>query len=509
MLRIYVYFRKKEINKNMDDNISELYEKFLLIESHSTLFQLAINNIRIWQYIRYSFADKLLQEISGADYLRDNGGYLNRPEKQKGIQEFFRRQQFLLRRKDLLVINHPRRVKRGRYYECYVTETLLKNINNSYYVFESPYKGNHIGPAKTKNLKYRDITVLERVFDINKTINRSEISNATKYIIETFEKGFDIKLSNRFKSQISSMVSSTYHTVFYSIIYAKIILFLIRPKAILLTIYYDVMNQALIEVAKKKNIPVIELQHGRIGKAHIAYNYPENVQVETFPDYLFVYGEYEKSIPRYPIPKQNIYAVGYPDLEERAKYYKKKKKKNSKKIVTFMSSPIDGHIVADMAIKLHELNKDIIVVYKLHPSEYSCWKKNYPNLIKSGIKIVETNEHDIYYYLGHSDVVVGISSTTLYEALMFNTKIVVLKYQEYDICEPLYKNGCAALVSSVEEINDIIYVKENITNSKVANFYFEMDAISKMKKALNECKGKKKNDISNFTFFSKSTIKYR
>lgn len=230
----------------MDDNISELFEKFLLIESHSTLFQLAINNIRIWQYIRYSFADKLLQEISGADYLRDNGGYLNRPEKQKGIQEFFRRQQFLLRRKDLLVINHPRRVKRGRYYECYVTETLLKNINNSYYVFESPYKGNHIGPAKTKNLKYRDITVLERVFDINKTINRSEISNATKYIIETFEKGFDIKLSNRFKSQISSMVSSTYHTVFYSIIYAKIILFLIRPKAILLTIYYDVMNQALI-----------------------------------------------------------------------------------------------------------------------------------------------------------------------------------------------------------------------------------------------------------------------
>lgn len=54
MLRIYVYFRKKEINKNMDDNISELFEKFLLIESHSTLFQLAINNIRIWQYIRYS-----------------------------------------------------------------------------------------------------------------------------------------------------------------------------------------------------------------------------------------------------------------------------------------------------------------------------------------------------------------------------------------------------------------------------------------------------------------------
>lgn len=476
----------------MDNSITELFEKFLEIESKSNLYNLMIDDIKIWQYVRFSFCDRLLQKLSGIDYLRDNGGKQKVECDRKGIVEFLRKQQFLLTKKDLLVINHSRRVKRGKYYRCFVTETLLDNIDYSYYVFESPYKGNHIGPAKTKNLKYRDITVLEKWVHGIQKLKTNEISYAVNSIISTFEDGYNIQFDNKFKRDIYDIVNRTVSLVYYGRIYAKIILSLIRPKAVIVTVYYDVINQALIEVAKKKNIPVIELQHGRIGKSHIAYNYPKCNELETFPNYMFVYGEYEKNVPRYPISQSNIYAVGYPDLEERANYYKKKEKKTKKKIVTFMSSPIDGQIVADTAVKLQHMNNNIKVVYKLHPSEYSCWKKNYPNLLNSGIKIVETNEHDIYYYLGHSDVVVGISSTTLYEALLFNTKIVVLKYQEYDKCEPLYENGYATLVSNVEEINNIVSSSTNMSKDKKSNFYFETDSINKMKRALNKCIGKKK-----------------
>ena len=70
----------------MEKSISDLFEKFLEIEAQSSLYNLIIGNIKIWQYVRFNICDKLLQELSGADYLRDNGGYLNHPKKQKGIQ---------------------------------------------------------------------------------------------------------------------------------------------------------------------------------------------------------------------------------------------------------------------------------------------------------------------------------------------------------------------------------------------------------------------------------------
>ena len=61
-------------------------------------------------------------------------------------------------------------------------------------------------------------------------------------------------------------------------------------------------------------------------------------------------------------------------------------------------------------------------------------------------------EHIIHESLGMADWVIGNYSTVLYEAQMFDVKVVVLKYGLYTIVEELYQLGCALLVDSPEQL---------------------------------------------------------
>ncbi|MDE7476355.1 MAG: hypothetical protein K2M91_00140, partial [Lachnospiraceae bacterium] len=235
------------------------------------------------------------------------------------------------------------------------------------------------------------------------------------------------------------------------------------------------------------NIPTIELEHGRIGDTHAAYNFKRKRNLETFSDYLFVYGEYERSKPRYPIDKSNVFAVGYPELERKANIYKKRnKKKRNYKVVTFISSPVDGRVISRYAIELSKRikGKDIKIVYKLHPSEYSDREKFYPGLEESGIHIVKKNEHDIYYYISRSDYIVGISSTALFEAMQFETEIIVIKELDYMKSEVVFNCGRAMLASDFEDMCKMIENNVKHESCEDSN-YFTSNALFNMKQVLN------------------------
>ena len=94
------------------------------------------------------------------------------------------------------------------------------------------------------------------------------------------------------------------------------------------------------------------------------------------------------------------------------------------------------------------------MIYKLHPSEYGEWKRWYPELINSELEIISDNMHDIYYYIGNSDYVVGISSTVLFEAVEFDVGIMIIKERDYRKAEILYQNGFASLITSESELEE-------------------------------------------------------
>lgn len=477
--------------KNMENTTVYLFEKFLEIEDKNNLFDYQIGNIKIWQYIRYTVCAQLLEEISGirttsmSDYLLESD--------KMGLLMKLKRNQFLIHKKDFLIIAHPRRVKEDNKYRCFVTEEFVSCLRKSYYVFEEPFCGKHFEPAATKNLKYIDLRyIMSHRYKIYKEKNDlKEIRLLVNYICELFIDGFEIDLNKDFRKKLVDIIREYMVIMCSQRIYVKLILGIIRPKAIFVTVSYNLFNQVLISVAKQMRIPTIELQHGRLGETHCAYNFRSCHQLESFPDYVFVYGEYERQKVRFPINKEHIFAVGYPELEKKARFYNSIDREQKCLTIVFAAGSMENEIMSKYAIEIGKqlIKNDVRVIYKLHPSEYQNWETKYPQLKQEFIQVIDNNDHSIYYYLGQADYVIGISSTALFEAMMFKTQILVIREMDYKKSEAIYINKCAELISSIDEIVDIIKNRKQVRQRYNCDFYFKKHAIRNMNEAMKEILG--------------------
>lgn len=458
-------------------------EKLLEVESKSGLFDLKVNDVYLWQYVRFSCLVKILEEITGVETVCREGRITKSGQEVQNPKEWLQRQQFLARKKDILVLNHPRRVKEGNYFKCFVTDEILKNLDYSYYVYEREYNGLHYKPAKTKYLKYININIIREIFKYDEEKNKKQLSAFAKRIIYEFERNCQMEMSKNLKQYIFSSIFSTYENLFYYKIWAKIILKLVRPKLLMVTVGYHAFIQTMVAEAKKRHIPTVELQHARIGDTHLAYNYIYRGKLESFADYMFVYGNYDKSCPRFPIEEDHVIAVGYPELEKKANYYSRHKKNNKRKVITFLSAPSPENVILKYALELRKNQKlkDYRIIYKLHPCEYNDWKTWYPELENSGLEVISNNLHDIYYYLGHSDYVAGISSTVLFEAIEFNTQIFVIKDGDYRKAEYLYQNDYACLVESSDRLVEAIVNPVEKRQVVRENEYFKMNGMQNIR----------------------------
>lgn len=455
-------------------------EKLLRIEAESGIFELEVNGIRLWQYVRWYCLVNILNDITGIAEFVPVNRIIIKENMKMSFKERLSRQQFLLRKKDLIVMNHPRRVKEGNYYRCFVTETLLENLDCSYYVFENDYRGRHFRPTKTKNLKYVEMDHIRKAFEVKNRDTDHKLRLFYEKIIQAFEENDEIALSSFVKKRMLNYIVGGYYEIYWRTIWAKIVFFLVRPKALIVTSPYSPDAGAIIVEAKKQNIKTIEMQHG-IYQGHFFYNYQYQGTVDIFPDYIFAYGKNDRDMQRYPISKERIIPVGYPDLEKKANMYKKKKR-NNKKVMLFISSR--EQLIAEYAVELRkdERLKDVRMIYKLHPAEYVQWKETYPQLVNSGLEIISENKHDIYFYLGHSDFVVGTASTALYEATEFDTEIFIIGEGNYLQASTLYENNYAQLITSADMlINKML--DSNLYNKKKES-YFKKNAIENMKQEL-------------------------
>lgn len=473
----------------MENTTVYLFEKFLDMEEENDLFDYQINDIKIWQYIRFNVCTKVLEELTGIKTTADVSFHVLKKEKTNWFLRL-KRSQFGVHKKECLIISHPRRIKENQKNRCFVTEEFVSKLRKSYYVFESPFRGIHFEPAETKNLKYIDMSFLyaNRFFedDVNKYQN--EIKILAKYILQLTERKYEYDFNKNFEKYLIACIKQTLRERYYATIYANIFLRIIRPKMIFLAVSYSVFNQSLISVAKKRKIPVVELQHGRMGETHAAYNYKRVHELETFPDYVFVYGEYERRTVRFPISRKQVFAVGYPELERRSRINRNILSEKDCLTVVFTPGAMEGKILSKYAIEVvHRLGKEKIkIIYKLHPSEYQDWKIKYPELKTGGLEIIDNNQHDIYYYLAKANYVIGISSTSLFEAMMFKTQILVIKAMDYKKAEAVYSNKCASLVSSIDEVIDIIANNRQVREQYNCDFYFKKHAIRNMNEAIKK-----------------------
>lgn len=299
---------------------------------------------------------------------------------------------------------------------------------------------------------------------VPKVCNDSDEDRFINELCDKIFRKFDVVISAKWLVQQVKDVAINYK------VYAKYYAWLIEkisPKAIIVVCHYTSKLFPLYRIAHKKQIPVIELEHGLICN-HDAYNYADlSAKGKSLPDFLFTYGDFWNQYTSLPVGMKAI-SVGNPYLENRRnKYGHIIPDENS---IVFYSDVMFGIEQAQFAIEFYQKNasKKYQIFFKFHPSEYRNWEKKYPFLKEHPEIHIVPKEKDLYELLASAKHHVSVLSTVLFESVIFNVKrYVMVKPGRIQYIQPLIDIGLAKTFNDMEEFEKLI--KEDIKKDEFIN----------------------------------------
>ncbi|MCG3225826.1 MAG: hypothetical protein H7645_02825 [Candidatus Heimdallarchaeota archaeon] len=465
-------------------SLKSLYTQFIQFEVDNHLFAKRINSIFFWERIRFTVFMKLfltlvnVKEVDKERIKDETSRIVNYFLKFRNylLSIFrFRKNPFLAKQHDLVLFSNSRRKKQddGYWWDIY-TDHLEKKLGYSTILLEKDLFFKYRKPVKTEKIVYH--AYLDLLVDLRKYLRLSRMKLTDEDII--YLQNLSQKIKSKFTLEIDLI-----HIVYHNLtkrkrelpLYQKL-LRKTKPKAAIVVCSYGKEN--FIEACKLNDIPVIELQHGVITKYHVGYSYEkETAKKHYFPDFLFTFGNYWKETVNYPIQKEKILNVGYPELEIRKQNYQNAKKK---KQILFISQKTIGSLLSRFAVKLSQKEDlDYRIIYKLHPFEVLSWKENYPWLKQSKIEVVDHQRVNLYQLFAESEVLVGVYSTAIFEGLSFGLSTFLVDIVGIDYMEDLIQTGIATKISKPEELasflarrkikhfdTDLFFVNDSVKNIK-------------------------------------------
>lgn len=423
-------------------------EKFLKIEHNCNVFDIYVDGVQIWDFIRLSLSDQVKSVVEGQD--TENRGYTSKQDVKLSTPAEYN--PFTTDKKDYIFYSHGRRKKLedGLWWDLYL-DPIIEDTNLDYVCLERNGDSNHPKPSKTRFLKHNDLI--------------SDISNLFQKIYEP-----DMSLSNENRRKLNEIDDRFDHQFGIEVNLVELVVDVLKQVKTKAPVYSTWLEQVdpkavitwarpryLIHACKRLNIPVIELQHGVVHRYQYDYSYPNVSHVDTFPDYLFVFGEPWTGIVDYPISRDQIRVVGYSFADRQFKMYKGRK---VKKQVVFLSQPSIGEKLSRLATEFAHDNREYQLVYKLHPREVSQWENDYPWLKNADIRIASSEDQPLYALLSESEAQVGVTSTALYEGALFDTETYILKQDNMMQVEYLLNNG-ARLIDSSSDLNSCLNDDQN------------------------------------------------
>lgn len=460
----------------------DIIDKFLNFEEKYKLIEKEINGFCIWGYIRFN----IYKILAGQQSYNSGAG---KKKKIWMLVKAIYRYPIKIKEKKILVFNHPRKMKINGCYECIYTDEISKLYKNDTNVFEFLYKGKHFIPSKIDNITFLDYVdifpVIERLLFgrfHKKTVN--QLRSSASYLYDLLKREFQTDIK---KDYLEKMIIKRYYWHYYKKKHLKRIVERANPKVILEVVGYETNKMIVNEIAKELKIPTIEVQHGVIGRGHIAYNYLEKQKLPYFPDKIFLYSQYWKSCTLFPINADNQVITGFNYIERELK--KVTEKVEGAYNILFISQNDDqAKRLSRLAVELYKLfkNKKIEckLFYKLHPLETDTWKNNYPELAKytkynDEISVIDNSTIPIYEYFSKCNIQIGITSTAIYEGLAFGLRTYIYKtemskiYMSYliDTKYAVFFTNSVDLFRKIRTINknksvnlDFIWEKNSLKN---------------------------------------------
>ena len=226
------------------------------------------------------------------------------------------------------------------------------------------------------------------------------------------------------------------------------------------------IQKGLIKAAKELNIKFFEFQHGVVYKNHLAYNYPTECLNEKvyLPNTIFSFSPFW--FQDVFLPNVNIVPIGNDFLYNSIKINSLTKPKKSLLII---STSVFGKKLLKF-IKNDAFQKktqNIPIFFKLHPNQFDE-KEYYIESLREFENVdVISDEFSVNDLIGKCDTIFTIISTTIYEALQSERRVILLKEFPYEDHKHIFDRKNLHLVDTVEDfisaLNTEIVTDKNVT----------------------------------------------
>lgn len=469
-------------------------EPFLEIENKYGLIQDRLDGFAYWTYFRHDLAGDIMKKIdsSGELYVYPKRSKWQRMKARIGTIKYAMMSGRLPKGKhDMLILNAERRVWTDECYECIYTDKIAAEFTDSI-VLERPYFQKHFAPVKTRNLVYTDFIEIRTMayWYLQQLIHKDRVAAIRRRLYHRICKPVDeicsvYQVEYNIDHILDKMICGYYVYKIKRQEFGKI-LDKLKPEIILEVVGYNIDCMVVNELALERHIPTVELQHGATGKSHMAYNYYSGIQVVQFPQYFFAFSKFWIDMARYPIARNRLKEVGFPYLDEKAKYVKKKIAKSFPYQIIFISQPKIGEMLSKIAVELNELIDpgQYKIVFKLHPGEYERWRERYSKLSASNIRVIDNNYVDLYELFAASTYQVGgYGSTATFEGLEFDLKTYIMREGAYPAVTMLCEKGIARFFDTAQDLYRLILADHTAVGQKI-NFWKE-NALENMKREIN------------------------
>lgn len=399
-------------------------------------FKFSYDNVLMWPYIRYELYNYVrLKELNLENAHAPRGDFnfvdlSNYNINTLKLNAFDRDQE----KYKIIMISDVRNntmKKDGKYFNT-VHDYFALEFKEDTLIIEKSYRKKYRLPRYFNNVRFEDsidYLISSKIKSSKiKQIDKKEIERLITFVNDNFTFNLEEEYYKRLKKKLINLSKKLkYYHLFYKALFVSI-----SPQIIFVKCASYGNRSYLIKWIKDMGIKVGEFQHGNISKEHIAYNYSncilKNDEYKKYlPDYLLTYGQYWNE--NMTIPVQKV-IIGNPHFHNKLKEYSRKEeaKKQKEKILIVSQGTLTNKLVnltKELSVLIKDENYEII--YRLHPGEVP-FKERYKELYKYN-NITISDSGDIYDLIYKSDYIIGVYSTTVYEAIGFNKPIFIYEHE--------------------------------------------------------------------------------
>lgn len=424
------------------DSVAELCNAIWGLEKDFDLLDWNIGGVSLWQSSRMYIYYRLAMEC---------GLYAHPHAVNRGVKSLLKEawslllgltveNPFLRRGKaDIGVVDHPRSKElQGRtvdIYSWFLCRELMES-GQQVMCFERPFLGSY---QKRHELPRIPIGIIESVALVLARLFPARIEKEKTAFITELEREIAQRIG--IQPNLHKLLSTQLRRFRVRVQLYERLLERFPVRELYVVVAY--FMAPLIDVCRRRGIPVYEIQHGVISKYHLGYSFPGRSpgSLRYFPDYMLAWGDGWPGTKNLPLAPDRCIKHGFRYFEVSTAGYRRGQQAADR--VLIISQSVHGNALAKFLREHLDQLQGLRITYKLHPSEFNR-RAEYSDLsyLEEHLENFEVLEKgDVYALLSQCRAVVGVFSTVLFEALAFNCDVYVCPLYGWEYMEELLEEG--------------------------------------------------------------------